>query len=210
MSRAASSTPQVPNRAGTLGMWLLLISLMILFLAAMVAYLVIRVLGGHAPPLGTLQLPPELWISTALVLGVSAVLTRAVHEIRRERLRNFRNLMVVALLLAIGFVAVQTPALMTVLRNHNVLAARAGPQNSPLEVDSHRTAAALYGAVFALVLIHALHVIGGIVALLVVVIRSRGPTYDHEHYLPIRHTAMYWHFLDIVWVIMFATFQVLR
>ncbi len=144
-----------------------------------------------------------------MVLAVSVVMTMAIHAIQHERLRNFRILMVVSLLLAVGFVAVQTPALATVLRNHNALAAQAGPQNSPGQVDPRSTAAALYGAVFVLVLIHALHVVGGIVALIVVVIRGLGSTYDHEHYLPVRHTAMYWHFLDIVWLIMFGVFQVL-
>ncbi len=210
MSNAESSRiPQVPNRTGTLGMWLLLISLMILFLAAMVAYLVIRLFGGHAPPLGTLRLPRELWISTALVLGVSFVLTLAIHAIQLQRLKNFRILVSLSLILAIAFVAVQTPALATLVRDHNVLAAQAGPQNSPGQANPTRTAAALYGAIFALVLIHALHVVGGVVALIVVVIRGLGTRYDHEHYLPVRHTAMYWHFLDVVWIIMFAAFQIL-
>lgn len=186
-------------------MWLLLISLIILFLAAMVAYLVIRVFGGHAPPLGTLRLPREFWISTAMVLGVSVLLTMALHAIQRERLKGFRVLIVLSLLLAIGFVSVQTPALATLLSNHHQMVAGASAQKP----TPQSTTAALYGAIFALVLIHALHVVGGIVALLVVVIRSRGSTYDHEHYLPVRHTAMYWHFLDVVWLIMFGVFQIL-
>ena len=59
---------------------------------------------------------------------------------------------------------------------------------------------------FVLVLLHALHVLGGMVVLIRVVVRGRNGVYDHEHYQPIRHTAMYWHFLDFVWLVMFFTF----
>ena len=64
----------------------------------------------------------------------------------------------------------------------------------------------IYGLIFFLVLLHALHVVGGVVALVrVIVLTSRG-TFDHEHYLPARHAALYWHFLDVVWLVMFTTF----
>ena len=34
--------------------------------------------------------------------------------------------------------------------------------------------------------------------------------YDPTHHDPIRFTALYWHFLDIVWLILFATFFILQ
>ena len=33
--------------------------------------------------------------------------------------------------------------------------------------------------------------------------------YDHENYLAVRHAALYWHFLDLVWLVMFLTFWAL-
>ena len=29
--------------------------------------------------------------------------------------------------------------------------------------------------------------------------------YDHEHYVGVRSAAWYWHFLDIVWLVMFLS-----
>jgi heme/copper-type cytochrome/quinol oxidase subunit 3 len=60
--------------------------------------------------------------------------------------------------------------------------------------------------VFFLILVHALHVIGGIITLIRVAYRARKDVFDHENYQPVRHTAMYWHFLDAVWMVMFVTF----
>ena len=59
----------------------------------------------------------------------------------------------------------------------------------------------VYALVFTLVLIHALHVIGGIVQLLIVWSKARRHRFDHEHYAPVKHAMMYWHFLDGVWVV---------
>ena len=62
------------------------------------------------------------------------------------------------------------------------------------------------GMVFALAFLHALHVVGGVAALLLVVIRTWNRFYDHERNWGIRFAAQYWHFLDLVWLMMLAAF----
>ena len=32
--------------------------------------------------------------------------------------------------------------------------------------------------------------------------------YDHESYAPVKYVTMYWHFLDVVWIVMFAVLLV--
>ena len=67
----------------------------------------------------------------------------------------------------------------------------------------------MYGLVFFLILVHALHVVGGIVALAIVTLRTRRQMYDHESYMGVQFAARYWHFLDIVWIAMFTMFLVM-
>ena len=64
----------------------------------------------------------------------------------------------------------------------------------------------MYGLVFCLILLHALHVIGGVISLCVVTVRALHGRYDHENYLGVKYAAAYWHFLDIIWLIMFGMF----
>jgi cytochrome c oxidase subunit 3 len=47
-------------------------------------------------------------------------------------------------------------------------------------------------------------VIGGLIALSQVIARSRAGAYDHEHHDGMRLAGMYWHFLNIIWIVMFA------
>jgi heme/copper-type cytochrome/quinol oxidase subunit 3 len=183
--------PNVPPGTATFGMWLLLASLFMLFAAVMVGYLVIRLGGSQSPPLHAIHFPKLLWLSTALVIGVSFALQRSLNYVKLEKQREFHRWLLISLWLAIGFIVVQAPAMIELLAAHR----RFHPQGL-----------ALYGLVFFLILVHAAHVVGGIIAMSRIIYVARTGAFDHEHYQPVRHTAMYWHFLDAVWIAMFFTF----
>ena len=191
------------HQLGSIGMWLFLAALTMLFAASLVGYIVIRLAG---PAAGAVRLPPELWLSTTLVIGVSIAMGWTLHQVRRERQPAFRAGLLAALLLAAGFIAVQTPALVGLLGEHLHRLAQLRAQNQV----ARSAGVALYGLVFVLILLHALHVLGGIIALVSVAYRGRRGDFDHEHYLPVLHATMYWHFLDVVWIVMFSTFWALR
>lgn len=194
---------RAPNRSAVIAMWLFLLSLAMLFLASMLAYVAIRTgFFGRAdlPALGSIDLPNSLWVSTGLVLLGSLTIHRAVACVRRERQRPFRGWLAATLVLAIAFVVVQTPALGSLILQHGEQLRLAGNEGRPM---------ALYGAMFFLILVHAAHVVGGIVTLAWVTYRAGQHAYDHEHYLPVRHAALYWHFLDVVWLVMYGTMSAL-
>ena len=62
--------------------------------------------------------------------------------------------------------------------------------------------------VFVLIFVHAVHVVGGLVALGIILVRANAHAYDHEHYAPVANLALYWHFLDGVWVVLFVAFLI--
>ena len=199
-----SHLSHTPPKASTVGLWIFLAALTMLFASSMLAYLLIR-FGINGPPSHSIVLPRQLWISTALVISVSIALWQAVAQVRRERQGAFRVWLLIALVLGAGFIAVQTPAMVQLVMTHQ--------RNMAHLRQTHQVtsaATALYGLIFFLVLLHALHVVGGIIVLVRVGIHGSRGKYDHEHYLPVRHAATYWHFLDVVWLFMFSTFLLTR
>ncbi len=64
----------------------------------------------------------------------------------------------------------------------------------------------VYGLCFTFAFVHALHVLGGIGFLGFVIWQSLRHRYDHERHFAVEHCASYWHFLDVVWVLMLLTF----
>jgi heme/copper-type cytochrome/quinol oxidase subunit 3 len=201
MSLFADRNQPIPQRTNTIAMWLFLASLGILFFASMLGYVLIRIgfFGREDEQplsLGSLHLPWALWISTLIILLASVTMHRAVGAIRREKQAILRGYLLATFCLSIAFVIVQAPALFLVISGHHQLRGATGSN--------------LYGLVFFLVLIHALHVIGGLTYLMLVLLKAYAGKYDHEHHVGVRHAALYWHFLDVVWIVMFGTMMVLR
>src|SRR5947209_17598489 len=116
-------TPVPMQRSvGTIGLWLFLAALAMLFGSSMFGYVYIRLVGPQAlsQSRGSLHVPSLLWLSTILVLGVSYALHRAVAAVRLERHDPLRFWLRVALGLAVGFIVVQTPAMIMLLREHAI------------------------------------------------------------------------------------------
>lgn len=204
--------PHLPRGTGTLGMWLFLAALGILFAASMIGYLVIRlvtlkpyenpvtgvVVRQAGPALGSIAIPPGLWVSTAVMLASSFTMHLALRAIQQEKQEVFRRCLVATAALAAMFLVIQMPSLWALLNEH--LAYRE-------QLRGDTTLGLLpYGMVFFLIAIHAAHLVGGIIPLSVVTRHAWRRRYDHESHNPVKYLAMYWHFLDVVWVCLFAGF----
>ncbi len=200
---AAPDNPQAPDRprqpapdVGRFGMKLFLAALAMLFGAGMLAYLLVRTqwLNPVRPPtpaLGTLDLPAGLWISTVVIVASSLVLHAAGRAVRAGRLAATARMMIAAFVLAIGFVIVQGPCLWLLIDRHREMTERN---------------VFLYALMALLIVVHAAHVIGGMIPMAVITVRAVRRRYSPEDHRPIAYLTLYWHFIDAIWLIMFAVF----
>jgi heme/copper-type cytochrome/quinol oxidase subunit 3 len=176
-----------------MGMRLFLLALGILFAASMLGYVLIR-FSPRGPAAGTLHLPPLLLLSTMLMLASSFTMQRALAAGRRADTAALRRSMLMTLVLAGAFILVQTPALLSLLAQHGKF---------------RGTGIGLYGLIFFLILLHAMHVVGGIVALVRAAAGAWGGAAAHNQPV-LRYASMYWHFLDGVWLALFAVLWLSR
>jgi heme/copper-type cytochrome/quinol oxidase subunit 3 len=51
---------------------------------------------------------------------------------------------------------------------------------------------------------HGLHVTGGVITLLLIFIQSLRGVWTQTHYNPVEFAGLYWHFVDLVWIILFT------
>ncbi len=168
---------------GRLGTWLLIASLGMLFGAALVGYLVIRLRAPEWPPPGSPSLPGGVWISTTLLAALSAVLILAERAIRGGRIGNLSRMLIVSDLLAVAFLASQVGCWMR-MATENVF-----PQQNLL----------VWGF-YTLTFLHAVHVVAGLVPLILVTVRARRGRYTAADHDGVHLVAMYWHFLFVTWV----------
>lgn len=199
----------LPKGTGTLGMWLFIVTLSILFAASLFAYLFIRlwsltevvdpntgdVIRQAGPALGSIPIPSGLWVSTAVMLFSSLTIHLALRAVQQERLLVFRRCLLATLALAGLFLVIQVPSLMSLLSEHLA--------HQELRRDTLNLGAVPQGMIFFLIIVHALHLVGGLIPLGIVTRQAFRDRYDHESYNPVRYVAMYWHFLDIVWLCLF-------
>jgi len=174
--------------AGRLGMILFLAALGVLFAASMVAYLVVRLRAPHWPPEGSPRLPAGLWVSTVLLLASSFTIREALDRVRRGAQTPLRSWLVVTFALGVAFLLSQ------ILSWGNLVLAHHLPATANLYAFTFYMLSGLHG----------LHVLGGLVAMGIVLRNAYRSKYTPARHEGVSYLSMYWHFLDAVWLVMFV------
>ena len=198
-----------PPGFGTLGMAIFLLALGILFAASIVAYLFIRARFATWPPPDSPPLPAGLWISTAVIVLGSASIHSALCGVRRDRQGLLIGSLLITLLLGLVFLVTQTVNWIWLMSLTTTLAQAAPAVREsvlpPAAGSSTGPVGSLYLFTFyVLTGLHALHVIGGMVLLVVVTARAFAGRYSSSCYPGVTYATMYWHFLGAVWLLLFA------
>ncbi|MFG0268153.1 MAG: cytochrome c oxidase subunit 3 [Rhodopirellula sp. JB055] len=174
------------------GGWLFLGTLLVFFLSSLLLY------GIYASTRlndsqSSAPLPDAFLTSTACLLVISGLVHWGTRTVRRSKRILTGSLLAVSAVAAVVFMAIQYIAMLELL---------GGP------AMGGGTGKGVAGMVVVLAFLHALHVAGGVIALGIVSVRSLLGRYDHERHWPVDFAAQYWHFLDVVWLCMLATFVV--
>ncbi|WP_436297906.1 cytochrome c oxidase subunit 3 [Stieleria mannarensis] len=172
------------------GGWLFLLSLLVFFVATLLLY-ALYAISRSDDPLKLVPLPKTFLVSTVCLIVISFLVHAATRTVRRDRFRTTGWLLGISTAAAVVFTVVQCLAMTEILLGP---ATFQGPGRG------------VAGMVVVLAILHALHVLGGIIALGIVAARSAIGLYDHERHWPVDFAAHYWHFLDLVWLCMIVTF----
>jgi cytochrome c oxidase subunit 3 len=184
------------DRRALQGAWLFLAALGVFFFASIFLYVIYVFLrlkpeaGIEATPL---KLPPLLVLSTVVLLGVSGLIELAYRSARRDREGVVKPSLIIATILAFLFTATQALGMSGIVKEML--------QSGSLTDGAH-------AFTFVMILVHALHVVGGVAALAICAINACRDKYDHERTIGLRLCGLYWHFLDVVWFFMMVAFLI--
>ena len=166
-----------------LGMWLVLVPIVMLFVAFTSAG-VVR--GGISSDWVPTAPPRILWLNTFLLLASSATLELSRGSLSASLRRAFTGWLYVTTALGLAFLAGQMLAWRELMLRGVYLATN--PSSSFF---------------YLLTAAHGLHLLGGIVALFYLLLRARLMVVDPARRTALDVTAIYWHFLDGLWVYIF-------
>jgi cytochrome c oxidase subunit 3 len=178
-----------------LGMILFITSEVMFFGGLFAAYFSIRAQSPMWPPEGfadKLEIFPLVGPATVLLIISSFTCQFGVAAIRRNDRTGFIRNIAITVVLGIVFLIMQATDY-TILGSHG-LSLDAGPFGT-----TYYTLTGFHGA----------HVLGGVVMLSVVLYRGMAGQFSSRHHDAVEATSIYWHFVDVVWILLFTTLYIL-
>lgn len=163
-----------------------MVSMTMMFAGLTSAYVVSQ---SRADWLKDFQLPSGFYFSTIAIIGCSVTFHLAKKAIQKDNQSRTTALLLATLALGIAFVVLQFVGFGQIVKEGYFFTGSA----------SSITTTFLY----IVVIVHLLHLAGGMISLLVIIYNHFKQKYNSTQTLGIELGAMYWHFLDFLWVYLF-------
>jgi cytochrome c oxidase subunit 3 len=184
----------------TLGMLLFIASEAMLFGSFFAAYFFVRVVNPDATiiePDRWQTWPPEPFefpvfvagVNTAILVTSSFTIHWAVQAIRRGNRRGLQAGLVATIALGLAFLLTQAVEY--------------------AHVGFNTGDGAFASVFFGLTGLHGAHVAVGLSLLIIAAVRAFRGHYSPEHYHGVEIPGIYWHFVDVMWIVVYATVYLL-
>jgi cytochrome c oxidase subunit 3 len=170
------------------GFLLFMVSDLVLFSSFIFAYLYLRNSGQGWPPPGGPKLDLALAAMNSVILfGSGATMHFALENWKHRNFTKFANWIVATIILGALFLS--------------------GQLIEYAKVGATWGGSGIFGAgFFTLTGMHGLHVFVGILYLTVLLLQALQGKYTFTKYTGLTLGTLYWHFVDVIWVVLFSIF----
>jgi len=173
-------------------LWVSMISMVMFFAGLTSAY----VISMRRDDWVTFELPDAFYISTVLIILSSITISISQRLIKKEKRELSIAFSLITFALGIAFVWQQYAGFED-LRSAGLFFT--GP-----------TSTVSTSFIIGITLMHALHVFAGIIVLLVVIYNHFNHKYTSDDLLGFELGAIFWHFIDVLWIYLFFFFYFIR
>ena len=165
---------------------LAMVSMTMMFAGLTSAFVVSK---SRADWLKDFQLPTAFYYSTIVIIGCSVTFYLAKKAIQKNNQTQTTTLLLATLALGLLFVMLQFAGFGQIVENGYYFTGS----------GSSITTTFLY----VVTVVHLIHLAGGVISLLIIIYNHFKQKYNSSQTLGIELGAMYWHFLDLLWVYLF-------
>lgn len=173
-------------------LWISMISMVMFFAGLTSAYVV----SMNREDWVTFDLPQAFYISTVLIVLSSITLFFSQKLLKKDNIQASFTLLLVTLVLGLGFVWYQYVGF-------NELKVVGLYFTGP---ESTVSTSFIIGITF----MHILHLLAGVIVLLVVIYNHFKKKYSSTDMLGFELGAIFWHFVDVLWIYLFFFFYFIR
>jgi cytochrome c oxidase subunit III len=160
-------------------LWVAIGSILMMFAGLTSAYIVKRNQANWQ----TFDLPVAFWFSTVAVVLSSGTIWLALKSFKERQMSKYRMLMLATMVLGAAFIVLQIIGFQQLWHKGITLQGNVS-----------------YSFLYVIVGLHALHVIGGVIALIVMSLLAFSSKKRNYSTVPVELMSTYWHFVDILWI----------
>lgn len=187
------------SESAKLGMWLFLVTEVLLFGGLFCAYAIFRAWNPEMFVNAHHTLDATLGgINTVVLITSSVTMALAIRCMQLNQRRGTVAFLAVTLLLAAVFLVIKYFEY-----THKFhLGALPGKFYSYTELQGTNPHI-FFSLYFMMTGLHGIHVIGGIGVIGWLLVRTMRGAFSSEYYTPIEMTGLYWHLVDLIWIFLF-------
>ena len=163
-----------------------MVSMFMMFAGLTSAFVVSK---SRADWLKDFQLPTAFYLSTVVILSCSVTFHLAKKAIQKDNRNATTSFLLATLALGIVFVILQFAGFRQIVENGYFFTGSASSITSTF--------------LYVVTIVHLAHLAGGLISLLIIIYNHFKQKYNSTQTLGIELGAMYWHFLDFLWVYLF-------
>ena len=198
-----------------LGIWVFLGSEVMFFTALIGAYIILRVAHpeGWAQPGQVLNVPVTA-VNTFLLICSSVTMVKAFAAAQEGRQQELVRWLLATVIIGASFVGVQVYEYRELIHHGftpagyvegSELATAAATGAAYEEGSALPVSAGLYGSTFfTMTGFHGFHVTMGVLCMIFVTIKAMRGRYTAADHRGVEVIGLYWHFVDLVWIILFT------
>lgn len=169
-------------------MWMAIGSIIMMFAGFTSAVIVRQAQGNWL----NLKLSPYFYVSTAVILLSSLTMWQTVRSFKNRKMRFHKQMVVLTMALGLLFAFFQYMGFDQMM-GHTFW-------NNNVSIQF----------IIVIVLVHVVHVIGGIIALLIMFLRTFNRKVKTYSLVGLELISTYWHFVDILWIYLFLFFLYIK
>jgi heme/copper-type cytochrome/quinol oxidase subunit 3 len=174
-----------------LGMWIFLATEVMLFSALIGGFLSMKV-RSPATAHHVLNVPLTA-VNTFILICSSTTVVMALSAIQEGNVKGLRNFLLATLALGATFLSIQVSEYNNLMTEHGLT-----PWGS------------LFGGGFYTVTgFHGFHVLIGLIVCLWLIVQTVQGRFTAENHMRVEVFGLYWHFVDVVWIILFTIIYLL-
>lgn len=170
-------------------LWVGIGSILMMFAGLTSAYIVKRNQAGWV----TFNLPVTFWYSTAVILLSSLTMVMASRAFKERAMSRYRILLASTLGLGVLFIVLQLIGFKQLW-------------NAGITLTGNVS----YSFLYIIVGIHAAHIVGGIITMIVMSLKAFNSKIKSYSTVPVDLISTYWHFVDILWIYLLIFLLMIR